>query len=73
MPAFQGKIREEDADLLAKFLRSFSGSSASEAAIETANDFDQRFENLMNELDNLKRRYYSLPQPTSRATEDPMN
>jgi mono/diheme cytochrome c family protein len=62
MPAFQGRISEAEAHVLATALRSLTGAPA-RAGIDPHADFDRRFQSLMSKFVELKRTYYALPQP----------
>jgi mono/diheme cytochrome c family protein len=64
MPSFQGKIADGQVEALVGLLRSFSGVRVTQPS-NSLDDFDHRFERLMNELDKLKRRYY---EPTPRIS-----
>jgi mono/diheme cytochrome c family protein len=64
MPSFHGKIGAPQVESLVSLLRSFSASAATEPN-KSLDDFDRRFEQLMKELETLKRHYY---EPTPRVS-----
>jgi mono/diheme cytochrome c family protein len=68
MPPFQGRISETQAGELVAFLRSLSGSPTA-ARIDSQGDFEQRFQQLMEQMNDLKRQYRALPQPVGEAAE----
>jgi mono/diheme cytochrome c family protein len=65
MPSFEGKLDASRALRLVAYVRSFAGLSASSDPAP-ASDFDQWFQKMMRELEELKRDYRTLsPSRTS--------
>jgi mono/diheme cytochrome c family protein len=59
MPAFGGRISEQEARELVKRIRAFSAGPARPAAASSA-DFDGRFRELQKEMEDLKRQFREL-------------
>jgi mono/diheme cytochrome c family protein len=59
MPAFRGKLDEAQVRDLVTYLRAFAPQPASVSTVP-ATDFRQRFQQLKQELDDLKRQYQEL-------------
>ena len=59
MPAFRGKLNEAQVRDLVNFLRALAPQPAS-ASMESATDFKRKFEQLTQELDDLKKQYQDL-------------
>jgi mono/diheme cytochrome c family protein len=67
MPPFQGKLGETQVESLVSLLRSFSPPAATEPS-KNLDEFDRRFEQLMKEMERLKRRYYEPAPRVSAAS-----
>jgi mono/diheme cytochrome c family protein len=59
MPAFRGKLNEAQIRDLVTYLRAFAPQSAS-ASVGPETDFKRRFDQLTQELDDLKKQYQEL-------------
>jgi mono/diheme cytochrome c family protein len=59
MPAFRGKLNEAQIRDLVTYLRAFAPQPAS-ASVGPETDFKRRFEQLTQELDDLKKQYQEL-------------
>ncbi len=59
MPAFRGKLTEAQVRDLVAYLRAFAPRPVS-ASVGPATDFKRRFDQLTQELDDLKKRYQDL-------------
>ncbi len=68
MPPFQGKLSDGEASELASFVRSFS-TAAPRPAASSQEEFDRRFQQLMEELNRLKRQYQALSQPARQRDQ----
>jgi mono/diheme cytochrome c family protein len=67
MPGFRGKLSQGQARDLVALVRSFGGRSASARLGDgAAEDFEARFRQLQEELDELRRQFYELTR-TARA------
>jgi ubiquinol-cytochrome c reductase cytochrome b subunit len=63
MPAFRGRVNDDQARDLAAYIRAFGPSPA--AGSETpANDFERRFRELEDQWNELQKQLQSLPPPT---------
>jgi mono/diheme cytochrome c family protein len=67
MPSFHQKLSEAQAREVVIYLRSFAGSST-RAPHQPPNDFDQRFEELMTEMADLKGRFRVLASHSTDPT-----
>ena len=59
MPAFRGKLNEDQIRDLVAYLRAFAPQSAS-ASVGPETDFKRRFDQLTQQLDDLKKQYQEL-------------
>ena len=59
MPAFRGKLNEAQIRDLVTYLRAFAPQPAS-ASVGPETDFKRRFDQLTQELDDLKKQYQDL-------------
>ncbi len=63
MPAFRGRVNEEQARDLAAYIRAFGPAPAATSGTP-ANDFERRFRELENQWNELQRQLQSLPPAT---------
>jgi mono/diheme cytochrome c family protein len=70
MPAFRDKLSREQARELVAFVRSF-GPSRAQATRRSSDDFEARFEKLVAEFEELRRRSQSLSSDASPAEKAP--
>jgi mono/diheme cytochrome c family protein len=65
MPSFRDKVSRAAAQDLIAFIRAFDPSWSQPTGRNTANDFEARFRELVEELENLRRQSRTLSQPTA--------
>lgn len=63
MPAFRGRVNEEQARDLAAYIRAF-GPSPAAGSENPANDFERRFRELENQWNELQKQLQTLTPPT---------
>jgi hypothetical protein len=69
MPSFEGRLDASRASRLVAYVRSFAGLSASSGPAPLS-DFDDRFQKMMLELEELKRDYRTLSSSSTSALLD---
>jgi cytochrome c6 len=71
MPAFRGKVNEQQARQLAAYVRAFN-PAATRPARDTAPEFDGNFDNLMRELDGLRKEVRNTMSEPARSPARPI-
>jgi ubiquinol-cytochrome c reductase cytochrome b subunit len=66
MPAFRGRVSEEQAKDLAAYIRAF-GPASSRPSDVPAGDFERRFRELQDQWNELEKQLKSLPPPASKT------
>jgi mono/diheme cytochrome c family protein len=66
MPAFRGKVTDKEARDLVARVRAFDPAAPAREADDQAADFDARFRRLQEELDDLKRQFRELSNPSRK-------
>jgi mono/diheme cytochrome c family protein len=66
MPAFRGRVNEEQAKDLAAYIRAFGPPSAAPSEVP-AGDFERRFRELQDQWNELQKQLEALPPPSRRS------
>jgi mono/diheme cytochrome c family protein len=69
MPAFRGRLSREQARELAAFIRSFGPPTIRAARRSSDDDFEGRFQQLVAEIEELRRRSQAVASEASRTRE----
>jgi mono/diheme cytochrome c family protein len=65
MPAFRGRVNEDQVNDLAAYIRAF-GPAPSAASEAPASDFERRFRELQDQWNELQKQLESLPSPNRK-------
>ena len=63
MPAFRGRVNEDQARDLAAYIRAFGPPPTAPSELP-ANDFERRFRELQDQWNELQKQLEALPPPT---------